>query len=99
MNIDLQKNNNANHAIMINNDKDHGNDFENIVFKENQEINLLLKYLSNSEKCIFARMSGSGSCCFAVYEKQEYANRAHSKFKKKFPNLWSFVGENNTINN
>ena len=74
------------------------NDFENIVLNENEEIKLLLKYLSSSKDCIFAQMSGSGSCCFAAFEKQEYASKVHSNVKKNFPNLWSFVGENNTIN-
>ena len=70
----------------------------NIALNENEGIKLLLKYLSSSKDCIFAQMSGSGSCCFAVFEKQEYASKIHSNVKKNFPNLWSFVGENNTIN-
>jgi len=96
MNMNLQYNNIAN--TNIDNDENHGNDFENIVLNENEEIKLLLKYLSSSKDCIFAQMSGSGSCCFAVFEKQEYASKIHSNVKKNFPNLWSFVGENNTIN-
>ena len=83
---------------IVNND-DHGNDFENIAINENEEINQILKYLSSSEKCIFSQMTGSGSCCFAAYEKQEYANKAQMNLSENFPKLWSFVGENNTINN
>ena len=79
------------------NNIDRGNDFENIVINENEEINQIIKYLSNSEKCIFSQMTGSGSCCFAAYEKKEYAYKAQINFKEKFPKLWSFVGENNTI--
>ena len=44
-------------------------------------------------------MTGSGSCCFAAYEKQEYANKAQVNLNENFPELWSFVGENNIINN
>ena len=95
--VNLQYDNIANHNNNIVND--HGNDFENIAIKENEEINQILKYLSSSEKCIFSQMTGSGSCCFAAYEKQEYANKAQINFKENFPKLWSFVGENNTINN
>ena len=95
----LQDDNIANHNNDIVNNNDHGNDFENIAIRENKEINQILKYLSSSEKCIFSQMTGSGSCCFAAYEKQEYANKARISFKEYFPKLWSFVGENNTINN
>ena len=95
----LQDDNIANHNNNIPNDDDQGNDFENIAIKENEEINQILKYLSSSEKCIFSQMTGSGSCCFAAYEKQEYANKAQVNLNENFPELWSFVGENNIINN
>ena len=90
--MNLQYNN------IVNND-DYGNDFENIAIKENEQIGQILKYLSNSKNCIFSQMTGSGSCCFAAYKKKEYANNAQINFKENFPKLWSFVGENNTINN
>ena len=93
----LQDDNIANHNNNIVNA--HGNDFESIAIHENEEINQILKYLYDSEKCIFSRMTGSGSCCFAAYEKPEYANKAQMNLKESFPKLWSFVGENNTINN
>ena len=94
----LQEDETANHSRNILNDDSYGNDFKNIAIKENEEINQILKYLSSSEKCIISQMTGSGSCCFAAYEKKEYANKAQINFKKYFPKLWSFVGENN-INN
>ena len=97
--VNLQYNNISDNNNNILNDDHHGNDFENIAIKENEEINQILKYLSSSEKCIFSQMTGSGSCCFAAYEKQEYANKAQMHFNENFPELWSFVGENNTINN
>ena len=97
--VNLQYNNISNHSNNIPNDDDYGNDFENIAIKENEEINQILKYLSSSEKCIFSQMTGSGSCCFAAYEKQEYANKAQVNLNENFPKLWSFVGENNIINN
>ena len=97
--VNLKYNNISNHSNNISNDDDYGNDFENIAIRENEEINQILKYLSSSEKCIFSQMTGSGSCCFAAYEKQEYANKVQTSLKENFPKLWSFVGENNTINN
>ena len=93
----LQDDNIANHNNNIVNDDDHRNDFENIAINEYEEINQILKYLSNSKKCIFSQMTGSGSCCFAAYEEKEFANKAQMNFKENFPQLWSFVGENNTI--
>ena len=78
---------------------DYVNDFESIAIKENDEINNLLKFLSNSEGCIFARMTGSGSCCFGAFEKIQFANKSQIKLRDDFPKLWSFVGENNTIKN
>ena len=95
--VNLQYNNISKHSNNILNDDDYGNDFENIAIKENEEINQILKYLSSSEKCIFSQMAGSGSCCFAAYEKRIYAIKAQEKFISKFPDLWSFVGENNII--
>ena len=97
--VNLQYNNISNHSNNIPNDDHYGNDFENIAISENEEINQILKYLSSSEKCIFSQMTGSGSCCFAAYEKQDYANKAQMNLIENFPKLWSFVGENNIINN
>ena len=65
-----------------------------IAIKENDEMNQLIKYLSNTNKCIFARMTGSGSCCYAAYEKQDFAIKAQKKIKENFPQYWSFAGKN-----
>ena len=92
-----QYNNIASHNENIDINENYGNDFENIAINEYEEINQILKYLSNSKKCIFSQMTGSGSCCFAAYEEKEFANKAQMNFKESFPQLWSFVGENNTI--
>ena len=35
----------------------------------------------------------------SLNERIQYANKAQSKLKENFPKLWSFVGENNIINN
>jgi len=96
--LNLQDDNISNHNNNMLNDDGQRNDFENIAIRENEEINQILKYLSSTENCIFSQMTGSGSCCFAAYAKQEYANKAQMNLKENFPKLWSFVGENNTIN-
>ena len=97
--VNLQYNNISNLSNNITNADDYRNDFQNIAIKENEEIKQILKYFSSSEKCIFSQLTGSGSCCFAAYEKQEYANKAQMNLNENFPKLWSFVGENNIINN
>ena len=81
------------------NDDDNGNDFEKITLNENKEYVKIFNFLENLDKNIFVRMTGSGSCCYAVFEKKIYAKEAKYLFDKKFENLWSFVGENNIINN
>ena len=99
INLNIQYNNIVDHNKNIVKDGDYGNDFVNIAINENEEINQILKFLSNSEKCIFSQMTGSGSCCFAAYEKKKYANKAQINFKANFPKLWCFLGENNIISN
>jgi 4-diphosphocytidyl-2-C-methyl-D-erythritol kinase len=81
------------------NDDDNGNDFEKIVLQENEEFSIIMKYLEKLDKVIFSRMTGSGSCCYAVFENMNQAYEAQSIFKSNFSNLWTFVGENNIINN
>ncbi len=78
---------------------DSGNDFEEIAIQENQEIEHILNFLHDIKENILVRMTGSGSCCYAVFDKKEYAIKGQQIFNKKFPNLWSFVAENNAINN
>jgi len=77
---------------------DTGNDFEKIAITENKEIKNLLDFLSKTEDCIFARMSGSGSCCYAVFNKQEQAITALKIINSKFSDLWSYIGKNHVIN-
>ena len=51
------------------------------------------------DDCIFARMTGSGSCCYAVFTEKEHALKAKININNKFSNLWSYLGKNNAINN
>jgi 4-diphosphocytidyl-2-C-methyl-D-erythritol kinase len=80
-------------------DGDTGNDFEKIVFKENKEIENIICFLENLENVVFSRMTGSGTCCYAVFEKKEYALKAKNIFKFSFSGLWCCVCENNTFDN
>ena len=78
--------------------KYYKNDFQEIAVKENPHIDQLIQYLSNTNNCIFARMTGSGSCCYATFEKENFATEAQKNVKKHFPKYWSFVGQNNIKN-
>ena len=75
-----------------------GNDFEEIVSKENSEFELIMSSLKSMKNVIFSRMTGTGSCCYAAFEKKEYAIEARNNFKNQFNGLWTYVCENNTIN-
>ena len=55
--------------------------------------------MENLDKSIFARMTGTGSCCYAAFEKEEHALKAMIYFKSKFPYLWSAVCENSNVGN
>ena len=79
------------------NEEDYGNDFEKIAKTENKIIADLLECLSKTEDCIFARMTGSGSCCYAIFNKQKQAKTALEIINVKFPSLWTYIGENHHI--
>ena len=70
------------------------NDFEKIARYENKEINDILNYMTNLEKCKFARMTGSGSCCYAVFTNKTQASEAFESIEKKYKTLWKFFGTN-----
>lgn len=76
-------------------DEDTGNDFEKFVFEENKQVKNLINFLEDLNDVVFSRMTGSGSCWYAVFENKEQAIKANDVFKSNFPNLWSYVCENN----
>lgn len=77
------------------NEEDSGNEFEKIIFEEKPESLKIKDFLDNLDKVIFSRMTGTGSCFYAVFEKTDYAYNAQKIFNSKFPNLWSCICENN----
>ena len=78
-------------------EQDFGNDFEKIVRKENKEILYLLDFLSSLETGIFSRMTGSGSCCYVVFENKNNAKKAFEVISKKYSDYWVYLAENNII--
>jgi 4-diphosphocytidyl-2C-methyl-D-erythritol kinase len=81
------------------NEEDTGNDFEKILHNNFRVVQEILDFLDNLNETIFSRMTGSGSCCYAAFETKKLANEAQVNFQSAYPELWTFVGENNTINN
>ena len=80
------------------NEFDIGNDFEKIIIRINEEVTKILNFLKNLECVIFSRMTGTGSCCYAAFEKKKDAENAQKIFVKKYPLLWTLIVQNNTIN-
>ena len=80
------------------NEFDIGNDFEKIITRINEEVAKILNFLKDLECVIFSRMTGTGSCCYAAFDKKKDAENAQKIFVKKFPLLWTLITENNAIN-
>ena len=80
------------------NEFDIGNDFEKIITRTNEEITQILNFFKDLEYVIFSRMTGTGSCCYAAFDKKKDADNAQKIFVKKFPLLWTLITENNAIN-
>ena len=77
------------------NDEDTGNDFEKFILGKNKEIKNIVNLLEDLDGVVFSRMTGSGSCWYAVFENKDQAIKANDVFKSNFPDLWSCVCENN----
>ena len=81
------------------NDNDNGNDFEFILEKESNEINNLLKFMRSLPDCIFARLTGSGSCIFSAFQTHKIAEESLLMFNERFPLIWATIVENNFMHN
>jgi 4-diphosphocytidyl-2-C-methyl-D-erythritol kinase len=97
--INLQLTNVENENENEINEEDTGNDFEKILHDNFRVVQEILDFLYNLNGTIFSRMTGSGSCCYAAFETKKLAYEAQVNFQSAYSGLWTFVGENNTINN
>ena len=73
--------------------KSTGNDLERAAIKNFPTINDLINSLNLTSGCLVARMSGSGSTCFGLYEKKDEAEKAKKHLLNKFPNAWIKVAK------
>ena len=80
------------------NEFDIGNDFEKIIIRINEEVTQILNFFKDLKYVIFSRMTGTGSCCYAAFDRKRDAENAQKIFVKKYPLLWTLITENNTIN-
>ena len=69
------------------------NDLEKSAIKNYPAINDLINSLKLTSGCLVARMSGSGSTCFGLYEKKHEAEKAKKHLFNKFPNAWIKVAK------
>ena len=69
------------------------NDLEKSAIKNYPAINDLINSLNLTGGCLVARMSGSGSTCFGLYEKKHEAEKAKKHLFNKFPNAWIKVAK------
>ena len=73
--------------------KSTGNDLERVAIKNFPNIKNLINSLNLTSGCLVARMSGSGSTCFGLYEKKDEAEKAKKHLLNKFPNAWIKVAK------
>ena len=73
--------------------KSTGNDLEKAAIKNFPVINDLINSLNLTNGCLVARMSGSGSTCFGLYETKDEAEKAKKLLLNKFPNAWIKVAK------
>ena len=73
--------------------KSTGNDLERVAIKNFPNIKNLINSLNLTSGCLVARMSGSGSTCFGLYEKKHEAEKAKKHLLNKFPNAWIKVAK------
>ena len=73
--------------------KSTGNDLERVAIKNFPNIKNLINSLNLTNGCLVARMSGSGSTCFGLYEKKDEAEKAKKHLLNKFPKAWIKVAK------
>ena len=66
--------------------------YVNIILFIEDYLNLI-NSLNLTSGCLVARMSGSGSTCFGLYEKKDEAEKAKKHLLNKFPNAWIKVAK------
>ena len=69
------------------------NSLEKIVVSKFPIIRNVLIELKKLNKCLFSRVTGSGSACFGVFLSKKSADLGLKKIRKKFTKFWCVVGK------
>ena len=64
------------------------NDLEKPALNMTQLLASLIKDMGSQKNCYLARMSGSGSAVFGVFDDTDSAEKALNALQKKYPALW-----------
>jgi 4-diphosphocytidyl-2-C-methyl-D-erythritol kinase len=64
------------------------NDLEAVTSQLAPEVSSCLQVISKTSKCRLARMSGSGACCFGLYDAKQSADSAAEEIKSRYPDWW-----------
>ena len=86
-------NNNSKKLFNLNNLAADRNDLQGIVFTLYPKIQFLNNFIEKQEKCIFSRMTGSGSTCVGFFNTLIGAQKAKNNIMKKFPNYWCEIAK------
>ena len=71
--------------------KNEQNDLQELVIKKFPAIEKIINFINIQKGCSFARMTGSGSVCFGVFNSQRLAKAALARVKKKYAAYWCKV--------
>ena len=64
------------------------NDLTQSAIETTPIIQYILHHLSEIEDCKLARMSGSGSSCFGLFDNKNEAQKAATTLQKEKPDWW-----------
>lgn len=68
--------------------KTSSNDLTSAAIKTTPSIEQVLKQITVTQDCVLSRMSGSGSCCFGLYQTEKSAQAAAKEIQKERPRWW-----------
>ena len=69
------------------------NDLQSIVENKYPKVKNLLNSLRKTRGCYLARMSGSGSACYGLYNSKKCSKAALKKLRKEYPKFWFSIAK------
>ena len=54
------------------------------------DIKYIIDKLASMKGSLYSRMTGSGSCCFAVFDEKDLAQEAANSLKRHYPDWWIY---------